>query len=441
MHDVLDPATMLADELTQRRESGYDVSAVTEQIDEALRSGEVDAIARAHRALEETELRPGWWYEEPTAFDEIQRVLPETPDISPFRLTEDEFRDRLLGAWLGRCAGCNLGKPVEMWTRDRIRAYLEPGNEYPITDYIPLLDWADERMTTWFRGSMRGHVTCMARDDDIDYTILGLHVLETYGRSFGPMDVAREWLNLLPFTQVYTAERAAYRNVVAGYTAPETAVHHNPYREWIGAQIRADVWGYVNPGEPAAAARLAHQDASLSHTRNGIYGELWAAALIAAAFVTDDVRTAIDIANHYIPPMSRILEAIADTIRDFDEGVDWETCRDRIEDRYYGGYSPVHTVNNTALITAALLWGAGDYTKTIGLAVQGGWDTDCTAATAGSVFGAMYGATALPEHWTEPLNDLVRSAISGFDNSRISDLAERTFRQAMQRDRPKRRGR
>ncbi len=158
---------------------------------------------------------------------------------------------------------------------------------------------------------------------------------------------------------------------------------------------------------------------------------MWAAALISSVFAADDMRSALDIAGHYVPPQSRIHEAVGDTIGAYEEGIGWETCRDRIETRYYAGYSPVHTVNNTAIITAALLWGDGDYTRTIGLAVQGGWDTDCTAATAGSVFGAMHGTGALPGHWTAPLNDLVRSAIFGADGSRITDLAERTFRQAV----------
>jgi hypothetical protein len=81
----------------------------------------------------------------------------------------------------------------------------------------------------------------MARDDDTDYTILGLHVLESYGFDFGPMDVAEQWMSHMPFLMTYTAERAAYRNLIHGMRPPETATHRNPYREWIGAQIRADM--------------------------------------------------------------------------------------------------------------------------------------------------------------------------------------------------------
>jgi ADP-ribosylglycohydrolase len=117
------------------------------------------------------------------------------------------------------------------------------------------------------------------------------------------------------------------------------------------------------------------------------------------------------------------------------QGLDWETARDGIEDRY-GHYSSVHTINNAAVVAAALLWGDGDYTATIGLAVQAGWDTDCNGATAGSVFGAMHGTQALPARWIDPLNDLIRSSIIGFDRSTPSDLAERTLRLARGAHRP-----
>lgn len=82
--------------------------------------------------------------------------------------------------------------------------------------------------------------------------------------------------------------------------------------------------------------------------------------------------------------------------------------------------------NNACLITAGLLWGEGDFTATVGLAVQGGWDTDSNAATAGSVVGTVLGAAKLPNHFIEPLQDRTRSAVFGYDNSRISELARRT---------------
>jgi ADP-ribosylglycohydrolase len=273
---------------------------------------------------------------------------------------------------------------------------------------------------------VRGSISGMPRDDDIDYTILGLHILETYGPGFTAADVGQEWLRRLPFLAVYTAERAAYRNLVLGLAPPATATHVNPYREWIGAQIRVDAYAYASPGDPVPAAALAFQDASLSHTANGVYGAMWAAALIAASFAEPTMAAALESSLAVIPARSRLAEALQGVAELHGQGLDWESARDDLEERH-GALSPVHTINNAAVVAAALLWGDGDFTRTIGLAVQGGWDTDCNGATAGSAFGAMHGASALPSHWTTPLQDRIASALHGFDGARISELAARTL--------------
>jgi ADP-ribosylglycohydrolase len=435
VHDVLDAADMLSDELAERREAGYDIAELEGICQRALQSGSPEEVERAHALLEGTSLRADWPHDEPSTLEGILATLLPQADVPKLRLDDDGLRDRLLAAWLGRCAGCNLGKPVEGWSRERIRRYLELADAYPIDDYLPVLDPFPKGMElNWcWPETTRGNVEFMARDDDTDYTILGMHILEDQGFDFGPMDVAEEWLDHLPFTQVYTAERAAYRNLVHGFVVPETATHRNPYREWIGAQIRADMWGYVSPGDPERASLLAFQDSSLSHTQNGIYGEMWIAALIATCFVTDDMRVALETSLAYVPPRSRLTEAVRDVMDLHEKGLDWEDARDQIEERY-GHYGFVHTVNNAALVGAALLWGHADYSRTIGLAVQGGWDTDCTGATAGSVFGAMHGTDSLPGHWVNPLNDRVRSAIMGYDHSTLSDLAARTLRLAVADD-------
>jgi ADP-ribosylglycohydrolase len=427
----MDPRELLAYELTQRRESGHDLKGVEEIVREALDGGTAHEIERAHLRLGSTSVAADWPFEEPSTFEEIRGALGALARVPALALDTDGLRDRLLASWLGRCAGCNLGKPVEGWSRERIRRYLDAAGAYPIEDYLPVIDETpdDLRLNWCWPETTRGNVSFMARDDDIDYTIIGLHILEDRGFDFGPADVAAEWLDHLPYNQVYTAERAAYRNVVLGLEPPATATHRNPYREWIGAQIRADMWGFVCPGDPERAASLAFRDASLSHTQNGIYGEMWVAALLATCFVTDDVRDALEGALAYVPSSSRLAAAVRDVMHLHASGVDWDGGRDAIEERY-GHYSGVHTVNNAALVTAALLWGDGAFTRTIGLAVEGGWDTDRNGATAGSVFGAMHGTDALPAHWIDPLHDLVRSSIIGYDHSKVSDLADRTLRLA-----------
>jgi ADP-ribosylglycohydrolase len=273
----------------------------------------------------------------------------------------------------------------------------------------------------------RGNVRGSARDDDIDFAILGLHLIERHGIDLQPEDVAAAWLMYLPFQQVFTAERAVYRNIVRGIPVRTAATVDNPYREWIGALIRADIFGWVYPGRPRAAAILAHRDAALSHVGNGIYGEMWAAALVGGAFVAADARDAVERSIDHIPPASRLAEAVRDVLTMHAAGDTWEVALAGIQARY-GQYGWVHSVNNAAIITAGLLWGEGDPARTIGLTVMGGWDTDSNGATAGSVVGVLGGTASLPQHLVDPLEDRTRSALFGFDHSRISELADRTTR-------------
>jgi ADP-ribosylglycohydrolase len=243
------------------------------------------------------------------------------------------------------------------------------------------------------------------------------------------MNVGEAWLRLLPYLQVYTAERAAYRNLVNGLEPPETATYMNPYREWIGAQIRADMWGYVAPGNPELAAELAYRDANLSHVKNGIYGEMFVSAMISAAFATDDVEEIIKTGLAAIPKRSRLAEAINDVMGWSREYADWRGTWSKIIEKY-GCYHFVHTINNAAIVAMGLLYGKGDYERSITISVMGGLDTDCNGATVGSILGVILGAKNLPEKWIKPLNNTVESYVVGYNNSRISNLAKRTFKMA-----------
>jgi ADP-ribosylglycohydrolase len=429
MYDVLG---LLGDELVQRQQSGYEVG---DDLADKVRAAVADdsgaslqEAADLYEQLDQTGPRAGWEYEEPSVLDDIIAAAPEAPAVvsAPGR---EALSDRILAAWLGRCAGCNLGKPVEGhgWNRAKLRDYLVEAGAYPLDDYVPVLDPMPERFTlhpSW-RAATRGRIDAMARDDDLDYTMLGLKILEKYGPGYTSSDVGSEWLRGMPYETVYTAERIAYRNLVTGLVPPETARYRNPYREWIGAMIRADIFGYVSPGDPAGAARLAYRDAALSHTANGIYGEMWAAALIAASFASSDAREAIEQAMLVVPARSRLSSSLRATIDAHAAGQSWDQAMDAMH-RRLDGYHWVHTINNADVVAAALLWGDGDFSRTIGLAVEAALDTDCDGATAGSVFGALHGTGAIPAHWTEPLHDTIHSALLGFDGAAITSLARRT---------------
>ncbi|MFD5910482.1 ADP-ribosylglycohydrolase family protein [Streptomyces massasporeus] len=346
--------------------------------------------------------------------------------------SDTDLRNRILGGWTGRIAGNMLGKPVEqgeVWTRDRIDRYLRQAAALPLTDYLPepISEHDGFELRPEWRQCVRGRIHGSCRDDDVDYAILGLDLLETHGFGFSTEQVGDLWLLRLPYLQTFTAERAAYRNLAGGLKPPLTATYDNPYQEWIGALIRADVYGWTCPGDPRRAASLARRDAVLSHTGNGVYGAMWAAALIAAAFTAPTVRRAVDEALTVIPASSRLARTVRRVVSLHATRMSWEDTLTTVAEETTGmGW--IHTVPNAAVLTAGLLYGDGDFTRTITLTVRGGLDTDSNGATAGSVAGVFGGAAAIPDQWKTPLEDTVRSAVFGFDGVRISELADRTLR-------------
>ncbi|MDE0054488.1 MAG: ADP-ribosylglycohydrolase family protein [Gammaproteobacteria bacterium] len=417
-------------ELVQRREEGCDVAALEPRVERALADETTDdsVFVALYDELDALEPDPSFPYEEPSDLEAIRALRPDGPRRMDVGLGDDAVRDRILGAWLGRAAGCLLGKPVEGWTRERIDEYLETTGALPLDDYIPYVKGS---ISPRLKDSTRDNIEFMARDDDMDYPILGLLALEDNGADLTSRHMAHTWLSRMPFHFLYTAESAAYRNFVNRVWPPESATWRNPFREWIGAQIRADIFGYVAPGWPEKAAELAFRDASISHVKNGIYGEMLMAAMLAATFVTSDIEEIVKIGLSEIPANCRLSEAVHDTVGWCRELPDWESVWDRIYEKY-GHYHGVHTINNAALVVMGLFFGANDYERGIVVTVRGGWDTDCTGATVGSILGARFGADALPDKWIGVLNDRLMSVVRECNDNRISELAERTHRVAEQ---------
>ena len=332
---------------------------------------------------------------------------------------------RVHRAWVGRAVGCLLGKPVEKIPRQGIREILESSGRWPLTQYFSAEGVPGDVLARWpwnrrsAPTSLAENIDGMPEDDDLNYALLALYLLETHGREFTSTHVAQAWLDLLPAGRVFTAERIAYRNLLLGLTPPETARHHNPFREWIGAQIRADVYGWVSHGQPGVAAAMAARDAAVSHVGDGINGAKWVAAMTATAVVASTVDEVLDAGEAVLPEDSRLGAAVRDARR---LTGDWESRVDEIY-REHGHLHWVHVRNNAALVAAALAYGQGDFSASITAVVSGGWDTDSNGATVGSIVGAL--SPELAKAWTDPLKDTLRSSISGFDGVTFSELAAR----------------
>ena len=339
---------------------------------------------------------------------------------------------RIRRAWEGRVSGCMLGKPLEVLSfqegRAGLESYLRAAHAWPLRDYVPLIEGSIVDRTG--KACCRGQLVRAEPDDDINYTVLALLLLEDKGVAFETVDVARAWLRLLPAGATWTAERMAYRTLIcnmddefvngASVGFDLTRCSDNDYNEWIGAQIRADLYGWVCPGRPALAAELATRDASLSHRGEGVHGAAFIAALGATIPATQTLETAIDVALEHIPDNSEVASAVRLGRKLAASSFAIETLHE-----LYEGVSPVHTLNNLSLVVWALCSADGDFGTAIGNAVAGGWDTDCNGATVGGLFG-LTGAP-IPSAWTSAWAGRIGVSLAGLSELHIDDVVARTI--------------
>ena len=344
--------------------------------------------------------------------------------------SDEELEARLRAAWQGRVSGCMLGKAVEVFSitqgQPALSAYLEAADALPLRAYIPLLEDAPDQI---FAPSCRGRLTASAADDDVNYSVLALELLEKHGRALRTEDVARAWLNRLPVGQTFTAERAAYRVLLSegaewfpGGAEPGfdlALCSDNPYNDWIGAQIRADVYGWVAPGDPELAASLARTDAELSHRGDGVDGAVLVAAWGASIPGGRGLESALDMALAHVPGSGGVAAAVS-----LGREVAGAAEGPEAIHRAYPDLSPVHTLNNLALVVWALLRHADDFGAAVGDVVAAGWDTDCNGATVGALWGLQ--GKPIPETWTTPWQGRVGLSLAGEREVSLDELVRRT---------------
>nr|WP_237535692.1 ADP-ribosylglycohydrolase family protein [Streptomyces sp. SID3343] len=260
------------------------------------------------------------------------------------------------------------------------------------------------------------------RSDAVDHAVLSLRVLELHGPGFTSAQVGSLWLLTLPFLRPGAAEQAAYRNLLDGLLPPHTALRDNPHGGSDEAMARGDLYGYAAPGDPRRAARLARKDACVSHTGDGLYAAMWAAALAAASFTARDAVEAVAVSLRHVPVASRLSVAVRDVLVAYTRGWTWEQAAAEVH-RCHGADTGRDAPGNASLITAGLLWGGPDPCRRIGLTVRGGWDVHATAPVAGSIAGILHGGAT----WPRLVATEVRTGLPGQGSCDVRDLAERTF--------------
>lgn len=313
-------------------------------------------------------------------------------------LNEQEYYRIVYGGWLGKNIGGTLGAPVE-GRKELLRL-----------DYYPKLP----------DGPLE--------NDDLDLQLVWLHALEQYGPALTARELGQEWVEhvFFPFDEY----GYALANLRRGLQAPVAGWFNNPFADCMGSPIRSEIWAMAAPGAPAIAARYAYEDAIVDHAGGeGVYGEMFFAALQSAIFFERDRDRLIDIGLGHIPADCRTALALRDLLRWHQEGHGWTEARELVL-RHHGRSNFTDAPQNIAFTILGWLYGES-FEDAILKAVNCGYDTDCTAATLGAILGMLLGPEALPERWTAPLGDrvVVSPPINGFPApANLDELTRRTMR-------------
>ena len=433
---------MLEHVIADKAEQGHVVDGFAERLRATPDS--YDALVALARDLAVLPLDPAWPYVEPSDLDGIREAWSAAPD-KPVGYDAADVRARIETAFLARVAGCILGKPFEFDpTLDELRAVLEPAGEWPLRDYVTEATNARLRapQPQWPE-LVRERIRHVAEDDDINYTVLGMLLLEQHGPSFTAADVRRLWLRQLPVAATFGPERtqllAAAVATLLPHDGDTTGAGDvlagegwgdvlNPADEHCGALIRADAYGYACPGRPVLAARLAWQDAVTTHRRTGLYACMYVAAAIADALVSDagDRLGPLERATAVLPGRSRLAEIVRQSLALVAQADDWLSAYEQVHARF-GAYTHCRVYQEIGTLAVTMRF-ADDVGHGIGLQVCQGNDTDSFGATAGSLLGALLGPAAFDRRWIAPFGDRIHLALATCHEQSLSALAARMSR-------------
>ncbi|WP_248930481.1 ADP-ribosylglycohydrolase family protein [Paenibacillus hamazuiensis] len=314
------------------------------------------------------------------------------------KLNETEYYRKIYGGWLGKNIGGTLGYPVEG------RKELLNLSYYPQLSDGPL------------------------PNDDLDLQIVWLHALEQYGARLTATELGQEWMEhvFFPFDEY----GYGLANLRRGLVPPVAGWFNNPFADCMGAPIRSEIWAMIAPGCPGVAAYYAYQDAIVDHAGGeGVYGEMFFAAIESAAFFETDRDRLIQIGLTYIPEECRTAQAVRALLEWHREGKTWTEARGLVLE-HHGHPNFTDAPQNIAFTLLGWLYGE-DFGDAILKAVNCGYDTDCTAATLGAILGIILGPEKLPERWLKPVGDriAVNAPIKGFAiPETLDELTARTLK-------------
>jgi ADP-ribosylglycohydrolase len=305
--------------------------------------------------------------------------------------------------------------------------------EWPLRDYVSthMLDALGARHSSW-ENTTRGQIHFVEPDDDVNYTILGMLLLEQHGINLTKANIRDAWIHHLTVGTTWGPERTMLARASVNHLAEgsdefeepsQWADFLNPNNEFCGAQIRADAYGYACPGRPELAAELAWRDASWTHRKTGTYSTMWTAAAIAVAPVAKTPLEIFEVANMFVPQKSRFYQAVSFALEEVRKSSDWMDGYNRLHAKLgQHGHCRVYFESATLINT---LQHAKNISDGFCIQVMQGNDTDSYGATSGSILGAYFGPGNLESRWLQPFNDDIHTALCWFYERSLSKLAKR----------------
>ena len=345
-----------------------------------------------------------------------------------FKISKEVLKDKIKGGWAAQTIGCTFGGPTEFRYQSTF-----------IHDYQPI-PWYDGYMKWWYDNEPGLY-------DDIYMDLTFVDVFEKKGLDAPASDFAEAFANADYL--LWHANQAARYNILNGIMPPESGHWlNNPHADDIDYQIEADFAGLMNPGMPNSASEVSDKIGHIMNYGDGWYGGVFIGAMYSLAFISDDIEFIVEEALESIPDESKFYKVISDVIDLYDDYPDdWKETWFRIQKKWGenvgcpdGVFSAfnIDASMNSAWVVMGLLYGEGDFGKTLSIATRAGDDSDCNPASAGGILGTMLGYKNIPAYWKQGLAE-VEPIDFKYTTISLNDVYELSYKHALGMIRKKRR--
>jgi hypothetical protein len=322
-------------------------------------------------------------------------------------ISSTAYLDKVRGGWAGKMIGVMYGAPYEF--------------RFDNTTYDSDISWDPE--------SVKGALS----NDDL-YVQLGfMQVMDSLGRDCSAESFAAELAGAK--FELCHANRMARRNFNLGIMPPLSGNPvNNMHADDIDFQIESDFIGYINPGMPVSSDGLCNKIGHIMCYGDGVYGGMYIAALNSMAFFESNIDSLVCKALLAIPSESQYAQCIRDVIEGYRvDPQDWHATWEKLTLKW-GNTDicvPNHPFNidarlNGVYVVLALLYGNGDFGKTMEIAVRCGQDTDCNSSSSAGILGVIKGYSAIDERWKKEIPSIENNSFS-FTNYTLKKAVERSF--------------